>query len=85
MYINPRGRTTAQMSTHPLPYQLVSQNDTLQQGHIAQMLGRTTQVNFCLTFVYFYLEILFTVSNAYWVTFTHVCWNYRKQSICVPR
>ena len=41
------------MSTHPLPYQLVSQNDTLQQGHIAQMLGRTTQVNTNKIFVYF--------------------------------
>ena len=42
------------MSTHQLPYQLVSQRDTLQQHrsqgqqnptHIAQLLGRTTQVN----------------------------------------
>ena len=57
MYVNPQPRNTsrtARMSTHQLPYQLVSQRDTLQhhqsQGqqnptHIAQLLGRTTQVN----------------------------------------
>ena len=58
MYVNPQPRNTyrtARMSTHQLPYQLVSQRDTLQQQHrsqgqqnpthIAQLLGRTTQVN----------------------------------------
>ena len=57
MYVNPQPRNTsrtARMSTHQLPYQLVSQRDTLQQHrsqgqqnptHIAQLLGRTTQVN----------------------------------------
>jgi len=51
MYVNPHPRNTsrtARMSTHQLPYQLVSQRDTLQQqnnrSHIAQLLGRTTQV-----------------------------------------
>ena len=51
MYINPRNASRARMTTQPLPYQLVSQRDTLvnpsqgQNPHIAQMLGRTTQVS----------------------------------------
>ena len=58
MHVNPNPSNTsrtARMSTHQLPYQLVSQRDTLQQQHrsqgqqnpthIAQLLGRTTQVN----------------------------------------